>query len=74
VIAMPSPPEPMEPLVNTPDHNPADDCSDRRLTPGEALAQFFLDKATHGRNAANDDLVHELTERIRALADPPDQP
>jgi hypothetical protein len=58
--------------VSVPDHT-AEAPPVRPLSPGEALAHFFLANADNGRNAANDDLVHELTERIRALADPPDQ-
>jgi hypothetical protein len=58
--------------VSVPDHT-AEAPPGRPLSPGEALAQFFLDNADNGRNAANDDLAQELMERIRALADPPDQ-
>jgi hypothetical protein len=32
-----------------------------------------MDNANRGANAENDDLIHELTERIRALADPHNQ-
>jgi hypothetical protein len=67
VIAMPSPPEPMEPLVDVPDHTPTEASSDRPLTPGEALEKLFMDNAANGRNAANDELVEELQRRIRAL-------
>jgi hypothetical protein len=67
VIAMPSPPEPMEPLVDTPDHTPAEATSDRPLTPGEALVKLFMDNADRGANAANDELIQELQRRIRAL-------
>ena len=45
--------------------------TDRPLTPGEALAKLFLDNADRGANAANDELVEALKQRIRALADPP---
>jgi hypothetical protein len=42
----------------------------RPLTPGEALAKFFLDNADRGWNAAHDELIAELQQRIRALAKP----
>jgi hypothetical protein len=45
--------------------------TDRPLTPGEALAKLFLDNADRGANAANDELIEALKQRIRALADPP---
>lgn len=41
--------------------------ADRSLTPGEALAKLFMDNADRGANAANDALVEELQQRIRAL-------
>lgn len=43
------------------------------LTPGEALMKLFLDNADNGRNAANDEFIAALRQRvreIRALADP----
>jgi hypothetical protein len=49
----------MEPLVGVP------------ITPG--WGKLFMDNANRGANAENDDLIHELTERIRALADPHNQ-
>jgi hypothetical protein len=41
--------------------------ADRPLTPGEALAKLFMDNTDRGANAANDALIEELQERIRAL-------
>lgn len=43
------------------------DPTDRPLTPGEALAELFMDNADRGANAANDELIEELQRRIRAL-------
>lgn len=48
---------------------------ERPLTPGEALANLFLDNADRGANHANDELVAALLQRareIQALADHPD--
>jgi hypothetical protein len=41
----------------------------RPLTPGEALAKFFLDNADRGRNAANDVLIEQIIVRLRSVAD-----
>ena len=43
----------------------------RPLTPGEALAKFFLDNADRGRNAANDVLIERIVARLREVADHP---
>jgi hypothetical protein len=43
----------------------------RPLTPGEALAKFFLANADRGRNAANDVLVEQIIARLREVADHP---
>jgi hypothetical protein len=51
--------------------------TDRPLTPGEALANLFMDNADRGANAANDALIEELQRRIRALRktrEDPDRP
>jgi putative ATP-grasp target RiPP len=54
--------------VTAPPHGPAYPASpDRPLTPGEALAKLFLDNEDRGANTANDALIHELQQRIRAL-------
>jgi hypothetical protein len=37
------------------------------LTPGEALAKLFLDNADRSCDAANDILVAELLQRMRAI-------
>jgi hypothetical protein len=52
-----------EHLPNTPT------ASGRPLTPGEALEKLFLTNADRGANAANDNLIEELQQRIRALRD-----
>lgn len=44
---------------------------DRPLTPGEALAKLFMDNADRGANAANDELIEELQQRILALRNTP---
>jgi hypothetical protein len=44
---------------------PAEASSDRPLTPGEALQKLFMDNADQGANAANDNLIEELQQRIR---------
>lgn len=36
--------------------------------------RLFLDNADRGENAANDELVEQLTQRIRSLAQPPEWP
>jgi hypothetical protein len=51
--------------------------TDRPLTAGEALAKLFMDNADRGANAANDTLIEQLQQRIRALRktrDDPDRP
>jgi hypothetical protein len=58
----------MEPLVDTPDHTPAEATSDRPLTPGEALVKLFMDNADRGANAENDELVTTLTAALRQRA------
>lgn len=48
---------------------------ERPLTPGEALANLFLDNADRGAHHANDELIAALLQRareIQALADHPD--
>lgn len=67
MIAMPSPPEPMEPLADIPAAEAFPPARTRPLTPGEALAKLFMDNADHGRNDANDELVSALRERARAI-------
>jgi hypothetical protein len=51
-------PEPMEPAEASPD---------RPLIPGEVLTKLFLDNADRGANAANDELVSALRQRVRAV-------
>lgn len=51
--------------------------TDRPLTAGEALAKLFMDNADRGANAANDTLIEQVQQRIRALRktrDDPDRP
>jgi hypothetical protein len=52
--------------------SPSDDA--RPLTPGEVLCELFMRNADRGCNAANDELVAQLQRRVRALAQPPDEP
>jgi hypothetical protein len=62
-------------LKDVPDHT-AGAPRDHPLTPGEALEKLFIDNADRGANAANaanDDLIEGLQQRIRALRNTPSQ-
>ena len=54
--------------MSVPDHT-AEASRERPLTPGEALEKLFMNNADQGANAANDNLIEELQQRIRALRD-----
>lgn len=41
--------------------------AERPLSPGEALVKLFLDNADKGRNAANDELVAALRQRVKQI-------